>query len=56
MLGFKGRVKTDISRWHSHWGALIYAGTPPTHGGILVARHRDMSVLRFGLYPDTDKK
>ncbi len=43
MSGFKGKVKTDISRW-----CAKYATIPEV--GCL----KDMSVLRFGLYPDTD--
>ena len=80
MSGFKGRVKTDISQWHTTkyatmlpvWCLKMPKGhrvTKSVRGptfpstslafyqsmvSYLVARHRDMSVLHFGLDPDTD--
>ncbi len=62
MSGFKGRVKTDISRWC----ATKYATIPEVWCLYLklflkcslnlewVARHRDMSVFWSKLNPDTD--
>ncbi len=61
MSGFKGKRSylggtppntPPYSKWTQYTGLAFYQPM----AAYLVARHRQLSVLRFGLYPDTDKR